>query len=147
MIYFKFCHNLNAMTNAQELIKRREIRFCHLHPDQNQAKSALLLLSDAEGVLDIQLANELTLYITYDVRLLTLQALETILIRLGYHLDNRLLTRMKRALYIYSEDTQRANLGNAIVETDNTTKVFVKRYSINYHGCRDKRPEHWRKYL
>lgn len=134
------------MSDAEELIKRRELRFCHLHPDPNQARSALLLLSDAEGVLDITLANELCLYITYDVRYMTLDAIEKVLIRLGYHLDNRLLYRMKRALYSYSEETQRANLGVS-ESTDNTTQVFVKRYSSNYHGCRDKRPDHWRKYL
>jgi len=134
------------MSEAEELIKRRELRFCHLHPDPNQARSALLLLSDAEGVLDISLANEICLYITYDVRYLTLDAIEKILTRLGYHLDSRLLYRMKRALYSYSEETQRANLGMPN-NTDNTTQVFVKRYSSNYHGCRDKRPDHWRKYL
>ena len=134
------------MSDAEELIKRRELRFCHLHPDPNQGRSALLLLSDAEGVLDITLANELCLYITYDVRYMTLDAIEKVLIRLGYHLDNRLLYRMKRALYSYSEETQRANLGVS-ESTDNTTQVFVKRYSSNYHGCRDKRPDHWRKYL
>jgi hypothetical protein len=134
------------MNDEQELIKRREIRFCHLHPDPEQARSALLLLSDAEGVVDIKFIDELCLSVSYDVCFLTLQAIEDVLIRLGYHLDNRLLIRMKRALYSYSEETQRANLGS-IVETDTTTKVFVKRYSINYHGCRDKRPEHWRKYL
>jgi hypothetical protein len=134
------------MSEAEDLIKRREIRFCHLHPDPDQARSALLLLSDVEGVVDISFIDELCLSISYDVRFLTLQAIEDVLIRLGYHLDNRLLVRMKRALYSYSEETQRANLGTT-VETDTTTKVFVKRYSINYHGCRDKRPEHWRKYL
>jgi hypothetical protein len=134
------------MSEAEELIKRRELRFCHLHPDPDQARSALLLLSDATGVLDISLADELCLYITYDVRYLTLDATEKVLTRLGYHLDNRLLYRMKRALYHYSEETQRANLGVSET-TDNTTQVFVKRYSSNYHGCRDKRPEHWRKYL
>ena len=134
------------MKDTEELIKRREIRFCHLHPDPEQARSALLLLSDAEGVVDIKFIDEQCLSVSYDVRLLTLQAIEDVLIRLGYHLDNRLLTRMKRALYSYSEETQRANLGSS-VETNTTTKVFVKRYSINYHGCRDKRPEHWRKYL
>jgi len=134
------------MSEAEELIKRRELRFCHLHPDPNQARSALLLLSDAEGVLEITLADELCLYITYDVRLMTLDAIEKVLIRLGYHLDSRLLYRMKRALYSYSEETQRANLGVS-ESTDNTTQVFVKRYSSNYHGCRDKRPDHWRKYL
>ena len=134
------------MNEEQELIKRREIRFCHLHPDPEQARSALLLLSDAEGVVDIKFIDELCLSVSYDVCFLTLKAIEDVLVRLGYHLDNRLLMRMKRALYNYSEETQRANLG-AIIETDTTTKVFVKRYSINYHGCRDKRPEHWRKYL
>jgi len=134
------------MSEAEELIKRRELRFCHLHPDPNQARSALLLLSDAAGVVDITLADELCLYISYDVRYMTLDAIEKVLIRLGYHLDSRLLYRMKRALYSYSEETQRANLGVS-ESTDNTTQVFVKRYSSNYHGCRDKRPDHWRKYL
>jgi len=134
------------MSDTEELIKRRELRFCHLHPDPNQARSALLLLSDAQGVLEITLADELCLYITYDVRYMTLDAIEKVLVRLGYHLDSRLLYRMKRALYSYSEETQRANLGVS-ESTDNTTQVFVKRYSSNYHGCRDKRPDHWRKYL
>jgi len=134
------------MSDSHDLIKRREIRFCQLHPDRNQARSALLLLSDAEGITDIQFGNELCLYVSYDVRHITLQAIETTLVRLGYHLDNRLLCRMKRALYSYSEETQRANLGCYEV-SDNTTAVFVKRYTTNYHGCRDKRPEHWRKYL
>ncbi len=134
------------MNEADELIKRRELRFCHLHPDPDQARSALLLLSDADGVLDITLMDELCLYITYDVRQLTLDAIEKVLVRLGYHLDSRLLYRMKRALYSFSEETQRANLGGTD-NTNNTTQVFIKRYTCNHHGCRDKRPEHWRKYL
>ncbi|VAW60988.1 hypothetical protein MNBD_GAMMA11-999 [hydrothermal vent metagenome] len=134
------------MSDTDELIKRRELRFCHLHPDPDQGRSALMLLSDAEGVIDITLADELCLYITYDVRYLTLDTIEKVLIRLGYHLDGRLLHRMKRALYHYAEETQRANLGVSDT-TDSTTQVFVKRYSCNHHGCRDKRPEHWRKYL
>lgn len=134
------------MSDADDLMKRRELRFCHLHPDPNQARSALLLLSDAEGVMDISLTDELALFITYDVRHLTLETIENVLIRLGYHLDGRLINRMKRALYKYSEETQRANLGVSD-NTDSTTQIFVRRYTSNYHGCRDKRPEHWRKYL
>ena len=133
------------MSDADDLIKRREIRFCHLHPDSNQARSALLLLSDAQGIRDISLTDATSLYITYDIRFLTLEAIEKILVRLGYHLDNRLIHRMKRALYKYSEDTQRANIGVPDA-ADNATQVFVKRYSSNHHGCRDKRPEHWRRY-
>lgn len=134
------------MSQTQDLIKQREIRFCHLHPDPDQARSALLLLSDAEGIISVQFIDELCLSVSYDVRTLTLQTIEDALTRIGYHLDNRLLTRMKRALYAYSEDTQRDNLGG-LAETSNRTTVFIKRYSNYQHGCRDKRPEHWRKYL
>lgn len=130
--------------NDHDLIKRRELRFCHLHPDINQAQSALLLLSDAEGITDINFVDELCLYVSYDVRVLTLQAIENVLIRLGYHLDNRLITRMKRALYTYSEDAQRTNLG--CLEITDTTMVFINRQA-NGSRCRDRRPEYWRKYL
>jgi hypothetical protein len=130
--------------SSEDLIKKREIRFCHLHPDKNQARSALLLLSDAEGIIDVQYGDALCLYVSYDVRLLTLQAIENVLIRLGFHLDSRLLSRMKRALYIYSEDTQRTNLGCS--EITDTTTVFVNRQAKG-NRCRDRRPEHWRKYL
>lgn len=133
------------MSQSEDIIKRREIRFCPLHPDPNQAGSALLLLSDAEGIVDVTYINETSLHVVYDVRVITLQSLEDVLERLGYHLDNRLLNRLKRALYAYSEETQRANLGCR--DTDNTTMVFVKRYASNYHGCRDTRPQHWRRYL
>lgn len=133
------------MSTPEDMIKRREIRFCHLHPEPNQARSALLLLSDAEGIVDIQYVDELCLHVSYDIRDLTLQSLEDVLMRMGFHMDNRLLMRMKRALYAYSEETQRANLG--VEDTSTTTMVFVKRYTTLYHGCRDRRPEHWRRYL
>jgi hypothetical protein len=133
------------MSDSKDIVKRREVRFCPLHPDPNQAGSALLLLSDADGIIEVKYVDEVSLHVTYDVRFLTLQSLEDVLTRLGYHLDNRLIYRLKRALYTYSEETQRANLG--CNDTDNTTMVFVKRYASNYHGCRDKRPQHWRRYL
>ena len=132
--------------SQNDLIKSREIRFCRLHPDPEQARSALLLLSDADGIIDIQYVDELSLLLSYDLRILTLQAIEEVLISLGYHLDGSLMSRMKRALYAYSEETQRANMDSA-EETNNTTTVFVQRYSNNYHGCRDTRPAYWRKYL
>lgn len=134
------------MSDSDDLIKRRELRFCHLHPDPNQAHSALLLLADTKGIMDIAHTGTLSLLISYDVRHLTLETIESVLVRLGYHLDGRLINRMKRALYKYAEETQRANLGVADI-TDNTTQIFVKRYNSLYHGCRDKRPQHWRKYL
>ncbi|MDQ1363896.1 MAG: hypothetical protein QG652_1758 [Pseudomonadota bacterium] len=130
--------------STPDLIKKREIRFCHLHPEKNQAQSALLLLSDADGIVDIRFGDTLCLYVSYDVRRLTLRAIENVLVRLGYHLDNRLITRMKRAVFAYSEDTQRTNLG--CTEITDTTLMFVTR-KANGNRCRDRRPEHWRKYL
>ena len=104
----------------------------------------MLLLSDADGIVDIQLGNALCLYVRYDVRQITLSAIEHVLVRLGYHLDSRLLSRMKRALYAYSEDTQRTNLGCSDI-TD-TTLMFIS-HQAKGNRCRDRRPEHWRKYL
>jgi len=134
------------MDNQSELIKHREIRFCSLHPEKNQARSALLLLSDVIGVIDITFVDELCLYLTYNVRQITLSSIESALIQQGYHLDGQLLHRMKRALYCYSEETQLANLGLQ-VDTAKSTKVSINRYTNHPHGCQDKRPDHWRKYL
>jgi hypothetical protein len=133
------------MSDPEDIIKHRDIRFCPLHPDPNQAQSALLLLTDAEGIHDIQYVDEICLRVAYDIRLLTLQSLEDVLVHLGFHLENTLLARMMRALYAYTEEAQRANLD--CEDTDTTTMIFVRRYTTNYHGCRDKRPQHWRRYL
>ncbi|MDH5765255.1 MAG: hypothetical protein OEZ38_04495 [Gammaproteobacteria bacterium] len=135
------------MNSDNDIVKTREIRFCHLHPDTNQARNALLLLSYADGIIDIQFIDELCISISYDIRVITLEALEGVLVRLGYHLDNSLIYKMKRALYAYTENTQRANLDNLELHSNNTTKIFIKRYANHQHNCRDKRPEHWRKYL
>jgi len=134
------------MDNQSELIKHREIRFCSLHPEKDQARSALLLLADAAGIIDTTFVNELCLSITYDVREITLNTIESTLIQRGYHLDGQLLQRMKRALCCYSEEAQLANLGLQI-DTDKSTKVSINRYTNHPHGCQDKRPDHWRKYL
>ncbi len=130
-----------------ELIKRREIHFCHLHSDSAQAQTAMFLLSDVAGMQNMVLINNLCLHISYDIRHISLELVETVLQEVGFHLDNSLLIKLKRALYYYSENVQRDNLG--CVETDNnsTQKVFISKYQQREHGCRDERPTHWRKYL
>ena len=85
--------------------------------------------------------------ISYDVILITLEQIEAVLIEMGFHLDNRLIYRLKRALYHYTEETQRTNEGLSNCDNDCTQKVFIKRYQNIKHGCRDQRPSHWRKYL
>ncbi len=128
----------------ETLIKRREIFFDAMHPDKNQAQSAMLLLADIEGIEEVLHLSPLRLVVSYDVRHLTLALLESSLANEGFHLDNSLMAKLRRALYTYTEDTQRANLG--VENGENTRNIFVNRYERLPHGCRDERPDHWRHY-
>ena len=128
-------------------VKHREILFRGPHPDPYQAQSAALLLSDLDGILAVRLAEAVdhVLYVTYDVHLICLQHIEEILGEVGYHLDNNLMVRLKRAIYYYTEQAERETLG--CQDGDCTRKVFIEHYRRHSHGCRDERPEHWRRYL
>lgn len=129
-----------------ELIKHREIRFCPLHPDPHQARTVMLLLSDIDGVLAVHLAGNDRIQVSYDLSRLALKIIEEALIELGFHLDNSLLSKLLRALYYYSEEAQCANLGNHGGD-QHSVDIFIRRYQHLPHGCRDDRPEHWRRYL
>lgn len=127
--------------------KRREIWFREPHPDSSQARSALLLLSGVEGVLELDAPSSTCLKIVYNVCQITLQDIESALDEVGFHLDNSLLSKLRRTLWYYAEDTQRANMGCELDNSNSTRRVFVNRYQKLEHGCRDERPQHWRKYL
>jgi hypothetical protein len=134
-------------TQGEDLHKRREIAFCTLHPDPNQAGSAAALLLEIDGVHRVEVIDAGTLAVHYHLLAVCLADIETLLQHNGFHLDNRLVHKVKRALYHYMEETQRANLGCANGEANCTQKVFVNRYRKREHGCQDDRPEHWRRYL
>lgn len=129
------------------VIKRREILFCALHPDKNQARSATVLLNDVEGIHSAHPDEPERLRVTYDLVQITYNDIETGLMEVGFHLDNSLLTKLRRALIHYTEETARANLGCAKGRGNCTEGVFVNRYQRIEHGCRDERPEYWRNYL
>jgi hypothetical protein len=132
---------------VDDLIKLREISFCTLHPDPRQAHSAAAVLEGIEGVLELEVVEDALLRVRYHLLLVTLADLETLIEQRGFHLDNRLLQKLRRALYRYTEETQRANLGCAKGESNCTRKVFATSYKLRDHGCRDDRPQHWRRYL
>jgi hypothetical protein len=129
-----------------DLRKTREIRFQFPHSDPNQAGTAALLLEGVEGVGPLEVVDPAMLRVGYDLRCVTLRELECALEELGFHLDNSLMSKLRRAIWYFADDTQRANLG---CERDSncTRRVFVNRYQLRFHGCRDERPEHWRQYL
>jgi len=128
-------------------IKHRLIPFSELHPDDNQAQTAAMLLADMTGVLRAEPISALALQVSYDVLATTLLEIEEAIRRIGLHLDRNLMYRLKSALCHYTEETQRANCGCPRGESNCTTMVFASRYEKRDHTCRDHRPEHWRRYL
>lgn len=135
------------MTETREHIKHREIPFRGPHHEPNQAHAATLILCNVEGVIHVQPEHPELLTISYDVTLVTLHVIEELLIELGFHLDNNLLIKLKRALYHYSEDIQQAQFGCKHGRGNCTQAVFIEKYQQRPHGCRDERPDHWRRYL
>jgi hypothetical protein len=131
---------------TRTLVKHREIRFSRLHPDEQQAHTASLMLSDVEGIHLLRPVDSHLLQVSYNITCLNLKLIEDVLIDLGFHLDNSLMIKLKRALYYYTEEVERANLG--VEECGCADRVvFINRYLKRRHGCRDERPEHWRSYL
>ncbi len=130
----------------EPLSKSRQIYFSHLHPDPNQAQSACIFLQALEGIKVMTAISAQQLHIEYHIEEICLQTIEEILIELGFHLDNSLIYKIKRALYYYTEETQRANLGMSS-SPDSTKKIFIQNYQRRKHGCQDKRSEYWRYYL
>ncbi len=132
-----------------ESVKRREIGFCDPHPDPQQARSAALLLTDIDGILQVSTPdpkhNNIT--VVYDLEYISLWGIEALLTEFGFHLDNSLLSKLKRALYYYTEDNETQSLHIHDDQDASTREIFMRCYRDKEHGCRDLRPEHWRNYL
>ena len=130
-----------------DLVKHRDIHFVDLHPDPNQSETAAMLLSEIEGIVGIEQRSPTHLHISYQLMAVSLEQIEQGLTAMGLHIDNRLLYRLMRALYYYTEETERANLGCRRNDSKCTRQIFADRYQRQNHDLRDQRPEHWRKYL
>ncbi|HFQ14198.1 MAG TPA: hypothetical protein ENK40_05325 [Gammaproteobacteria bacterium] len=132
---------------APAIEKKREIFFSELHDDPNQADSARRMLEGLPGILDLQVVHPRQLNIQYDIHYHCLAEIEEALTEVGFRLDNNLLLRLKRALYRYTEATERANLGCPSCQDRHTRDIFIDHYQKQRHGCRDRRPDYWRDYL
>ncbi|MES9936331.1 MAG: hypothetical protein ABW153_07805 [Sedimenticola sp.] len=131
---------------ASDLIKQRDIVFMEMHPDPNQAQTAAEHLSKVEGILLAEAESPTQLRIRYHVLEITLEQIETALMEAGFHVSGRLIHKLRRALYYYTEEVQRANNGCPEGQSKCTRKIFINRYQQINHTCRDSRPGHWRKY-
>lgn len=130
----------------EDLTKHREIHFGEPHPERQQAHSAAQMLTDVEGVVKAQPLSFTGLRVIYDIRHITLRDIEDALSEVGFHLDNSLFSKLRRAVWHYADETQRANMGCEYDNSNCTRRVFVNRYNQRQHGCRDERPQHWRRY-
>ena len=128
------------------LKKQREILFDSLHPDPNQAHSATQAIRELNGIDQVDVLSPTRIVVRYQLSQVTLADIEFVLRELGYHLDGSLMSKMKRALYAYTEETERANQGYTSSQ-QSTRDLFIKQYQKRPHGCRDPRPAYWRGYL
>lgn len=127
-----------------EEIKQREVRFCTLDPTAEPARDAAQLLLNAAGVDTVQALTRDSIHIHYRLSQISLQIIEESLAELGFHLDNSLLCRMRRALIYYCEETELANMGRSHDKANATLDVFINSYQQRNHGCRDPHPKHLR---
>lgn len=127
------------MTVGKDIVKNRVLRFAR--SDDNQAEKAMKLLADVKGIEQMSVSAPNRLHLRYDLQQLSLQMLESALKQVGFKLDNSLITRIKRALYAYCEDTQRSTLG---IER---AKAEHHALSLSDKGTHDPRPDNWRRYV
>jgi hypothetical protein len=126
-----------------DLEKNREIVF-HSLPE-GQAERAFTLLQGLEGVRVTADFDRCRLFVNYHVCEYTLEGLESALTSQGFHLDNSLLSKLKRALAYFCESVQRKNV--AANEPDvKSQQAFMKVYERHLHGDSDETPEEWRGY-
>ena len=129
-----------------DFIKQHEIHFRNVDPAANDARETLRLLMDVQGIADICAMTPDCIRVRYDIRQVTLQVIESALSEVGFHLDNSLLIKMKRALFYYTEETQLMNMGHLHNQASSTLDIFINCYDQREHGCRDDRPPHLRHY-
>jgi len=126
-----------------DLEKNREIVF-HALPI-GQVERALSLLQGMEGLTVMAGTDAHLLLVRYHVCEYTLEGLETALASQGFHLDNSLLSKLKRSLAYFCESVQRRNV--AANEPDiKSQQAFIKVYERHLHGDSDETPEEWRDY-
>lgn len=129
---------------AQDIHKQRDIVFAALPPDQ--VPQALQLLTGLEGLSALPSGTQRCgVVVGYSVLEFTLEGLESALTDQGFHLDNSLVHKLRRALIYYCERVQRENLRVPQRETK-AREIFINAYQQHPHGDHDETPEEWRCY-
>jgi hypothetical protein len=130
---------------VSEKLKQRSIWLTEPSQDPDYAESAAELLRNVRGVLRVKVTKSDRLLVSYNVREITLQVVEALLIEFGYKLHTSLVCRLMRGLCYYVEDIECTNCKHD--QADCTRDAFITRYLRRPHGCRDHRPDYLRRYL
>ena len=125
--------------------RQRSIWLTEPSQDPDYAESAAELLRNVRGVLRVKVTKSDRLLVSYNVRKITLQVVEALLIEFGYTLRTSLVCRLMRGLCYYVEDIECTNCKHD--QADCTRDAFITRYLRRPHGCRDHRPDYLRRYL
>lgn len=110
-----------------------------------QAKEALILLHDLPHLVVLGTVGDTGLLIRYELPFYTLEKIEIALIDQGFHLDNSLLNKLRRALIHYFEDVQRQNMAQP-EQRERSRRIFARVYEQHAHGDHDDTPREWRDY-
>jgi len=130
---------------VSEKLKQRSIWLTEPSQDPDYAESAAELLRNVRGVLRVKVTKSDQLLVSYNVRKITLQVVEALLIEFGYTLRTSLFCRLMRGLCYYVEDIECTSCKHD--QADCTRDAFITRYLRRPHGCRDHRPDYLRRYL
>ncbi|NJA88236.1 hypothetical protein HCX48_03235 [Rhodocyclus tenuis] len=125
--------------------KERSVLFARFPPQQaTQAGDWLLDEVRIDAAADeVRRAVD----IAYDLRQHTLQEIESGLEDRGFHLDSTLLTKLRRALIYYVEETQLHNLdAPETAQKRSQNEAYTQAWSQSLHGDHDDTPPEWRSY-
>jgi hypothetical protein len=132
------------MKSADNDSKNRDIVFSALPLEQ--ASQAARLLARLAGVQCQVFAAQHRISVQYRLSEYSLLELETRLQDAGFHLDNAILQKIKRALAHYCEEVQ---FDNQTIPEHNikSRDVYVQVWDKHPHGDHDDTPEELRRYL
>lgn len=129
---------------AAGLDKVREIRFRPLPP--GQVEKALHSLRQLKGLAVEGGARPLAVVVRYSVLEYSLEVLESALMEAGFHLDQSLFVKLRRAFVYFCEETQRHNLLSPERLLKQSNEVYIKAYGHHPHGDHDDTPPELREY-
>lgn len=133
------------MPTNDELKKHREILFAQFPP--NQVPEAAADLQRMQELAVQALQERRAVGVDYQLTEHTLAEIEEHLLGQGFHLDNTLFNKLKRALIHYVEETQLHNLDAPEKRLKpSAQEAYIQAWEHRPHGDHDDTPPEWREY-